>query len=376
VNTYFESDVGDALAETHIPRADLFIQTKFVSLPHHKPFAPPYPPYEANKANDACQISLFRSLENLKTTYVDAFFINAPDLTVTPMTALLTVLKNAKTQRLARYTGLCNVPTVQVLEYLHSRAPEVIQIVQNPFHSPWDPEYRIHDYCRANGIQYNTFHTLTTSDRIINDHRMQSMAKQRGMSPAINLLQYCVQSDITPLIGARSEQNLRSVMPIATGEIEALSKDQLRTFSRLMAEQTVINRYRSVTLLRRRERQLKKQQGREKMTEDQKAQLLESIAERERKEQEIVESAKVRAKAMADRLRAEAAVAQAEEEKKRAVALDLLSRTVAGKIGEAPREEKISVNEDTLKEEQAIDADEDEDGSQPTLKGRQRRTRK
>lgn len=376
MNTYFESHVGDALAEMQIPRADLFIQTKFVSLPHHKPFAPPYPPYESNKANEACQVSLFRSLENLKTTYVDAFLINAPELTVTPMTALLAVLKNVKAQQLARYTGLCNVPTVHVLEYLHRRAPEVIQIVQNPFHSPWDPEYKIHDYCRANGIQYNTFHTLTTSDRIINDRRMQSIATRPDILPVINFLQYCVQSGITPLIGARSEQNLRSVMPVASGKIEPLSKDQLRAFSRLMAEQTVINRYRSITLLCRREKQLKKQQGREKMAEDQKVQLLESIAERERKEQQIVDSAKVRAKAMADRLRAEVAVAQAEEEKKRARALDLLSRTVAGKKGETITERKASVIDDMSEEEQTVDADgdEDENETQPTLKGRQRRS--
>ena len=112
------------------------------------------------------------------------------------------------------------------------------------------------------------------------------------------------------------------------------------------------------------------------MAEDQKVQLLESIAERERKEQQIVDSAKVRAKAMADRLRAEVAVAQAEEEKKRARALDLLSRTVAGKKGETITERKASVIDDMSEEEQTVDADgdEDENETQPTLKGRQRRS--
>ena len=373
---FFESYVGEVLAETHIPREDLFIQTKFVSLPLHKPFAPPYPPYEGKNANEACQISLFRSLENLKTTYVDAFLINAPDLTVTPMTALLKVLQNVKSQQLARYTGLCNIPTVHVLEFLHKRAPEVIQLIQNPFHSPWDPEYKIPDYCRENGIQYNTFYTLTTSDRIINDPRAKSMAAEREIPPIISFLQYCVQSDITPLIGARSEKNLQSVMPVATGEVEPLTAGQLRRYSRLMAEQTVINRYRSVTLLRRQERQLKAKQGREKMTEDQKAQLLESIAERERKEQEIVESAKVRAKAMADRLRAEAAVAQAEQERKRAKALDLLSLAVAGKTGEKTSDEKVSGKEDVPKDQTLDETDECEDEDQPALKSRQRRSRK
>ena len=379
MNNFFETHVGDVLAETDIPRADLFIQTKFVSLPHHKPFVPPYPPYEGNKANEACQLSLFRSLENLKTTYVDAFLINAPDLTVTPMLALLKVLKNAKTQRHARYTGLCNVPTVHVLEFLHKRAPGVIQIVQNPLHSPWDPEYKIHEYCRAHGIQYNTFHTLTTSDRIIQDTRMQSIAKQREIPAIINFLQYCVQSDITPLIGARSEKNLRSVMPVAIGEIEPLSNSQMRTITRLMAEQTIINRYRGVTLLRRQEKQLKFKKGREKMTEDQKQQLVQSIAEREKKEQELVESAKIRARAMADRLRAEAGAAEVEGKKKKAETLELLSRTVSGKAGiETGEEAKDTVvaSEDMTEDGESVDEDEDEDENQPTLKGRQQRSQK
>ena len=375
MNSFFETQVGDVLGETDIPRADLFIQTKFVSLPHHKPFVPPYPPYEGNKANEACQLSLFRSLENLKTTYVDAFLINAPDLTVTPMMRLLKVLKDAKKQRHVRYTGLCNVPTVHVLDFLHKNAPGVIQIVQNPLHSPWDPEYKINEYCRAHGIQYNTFYTLTTSDRIIQDRRMQYIAEKREIPSIINFLQYCVQSDITPLIGARSEKNLRSVMPVATGEIEPLSNPEMRTITRLMAEQTVINRYRSITLLRRREKELKSKKGREKMTEDQKSQLLQSIDEREQKEQEIVESAKIRAKAMADRLRAEAATAEAEEKKKKAEALELLSRTVSGMTGteteDKAKDDKAVANED-MSEEESVHEDEGE--SQPTLKGRQRRS--
>ena len=372
---FFESHVGEVLAETKIPRADLFIQTKFVSLPHHKPFLPPYPPYEENKANEACQLSLFRSLENLKTTYVDAFLINAPDLTVTPMTNLLSVLQHAKSQRLARYTGLCNVPTIGVLRYLHRAAPGVIQIVQNPLHSPWDPEYEIHQYCRDNGIQYNAFHTLTTSDRIIKESKITAIAKERYIPPALVFLQFCVQSDIAPLVGARSEKNLRSVIPLATGELPPLTNPEMKVITRFMAEQTVISRYQAVLLLRRLEKLRKRQQGRNKMIEDQKTQLRQSIAEREKREQEIVQRAKIRATAMADRLRAETVEREAKEEKKRAEALKL--------SGSLPEEcehgsEDTEKNEPSKKDidKENLDDDADKDDDQPTLPGGQGRSRK
>src|SRR5947207_6804287 len=188
-------------------REDLFVQTKFVSLPHHKPFAPPYPLYHGNHADEACQLSLLRSLVNLQTTYIDAFLINAPEITLTPMLSLLNLLQKAKEQGKIRYSGLCNVATVDILRHLNNTIPGAIQIVQNPLHSPWDPEYKILQYCRENGIQYNTFHTLTRSDRILQDDVMQFIAAEKERSPQLIFLQFCVQSDITPADGARSQKN-------------------------------------------------------------------------------------------------------------------------------------------------------------------------
>jgi diketogulonate reductase-like aldo/keto reductase len=305
---FFESYVGSVLAETDIPRADLFIQTKFASMPHQKPFVLPYPAYEGNDVTDACQVSLYRSLENLRTTYVDAFLINAPELTVTPTIALLRLLQKVKKEGKARYTGLCNVATVEILKHLHQSFPGVVQIIQNPLHSAWDPDYKIHRYCRDHGIQYNTFHTLTTSDRIVRGDTMRFISGDRSTTPVLNFLQYCVQSGITPLVGARSPDNLRSVMPIATGKVDLLSTDHMRSISRLMAEQTVINRYRSSMLHYRRMKKEKQDIIKEKLELNTKRLLLRSAAERENREQEIVQKAKERAKALADELRGEAKV--------------------------------------------------------------------
>ena len=314
VNNFFESYVGETLKETRVPREDLFVQTKFVSQPHHKPFTPPYPPYPGNNADEACQLSLLRSLENLQTTYVDAFLINAPEITLTPMLSLLNILQNAKEQGTIRYSGLCNVATVDILRHLNNTLPGAIQIVQNPLHSPWDPEYKILQYCRENGIQYCTFHTLTTSDRILQDSLMKFIAAEIETPPQLVFLQFCVQSDITPLVGARSQRNLLSVLPIANGEFEPLAREHMRAISRLLAEQTVINRYRSAALLARRQKELRWEKGREKMQVDQRRQLQERMAVREEREQEIVEQAKARAKAFAEKLKAEA-VAEAVREK-------------------------------------------------------------
>jgi hypothetical protein len=71
-----------------------------------------------------------------------------------------------------------------------------------------------------------------------------------------------------------------------------------------MAEQAIINRYRAVSLLEERQRQLRKERGRGKMREDQRTQRAQIVAEREDEEQILVEVAKARVKALAESLRA------------------------------------------------------------------------
>jgi hypothetical protein len=114
-----------------------------------------------------------------------------------------------------------------------------------------------------------------------------------------------VQSQITPLVGARSQKNLLSSLAIANGEVDPLPNEDMKALSRLMAEQSVINRYRGATLLERQMKQLKKDKGRKKMRSDQARFLQDALAERERGEQEVVQKAKERAKKLADQLREE-----------------------------------------------------------------------
>jgi diketogulonate reductase-like aldo/keto reductase len=324
VTNFFESYTGVVLQETEIPRQDLFVQSKFVSIPHHKPLTLPYPKYEGDNADESCHLSFLRSLEHLQTPYLDAFLINAPELTLRPMLSLLNLLQKLKAQGLVRYTGLCNVATVDILMHLHQAVPGAIEIVQNPMHSPWDPEYKVHQYCRKTGIQYNTFYTLTGSDRIVRGTVLKTIAAELGVTPEVAFLQYCVQSDITPLVGARSRRNLYATFPVAAGDMQPLQRNHLRAISREFAEQSVINRYRAATLLERRQKQLKQEQGQEKMLADQGKQMQESIATREAREQEIVEKAKDRAKALAAKLRAEAEEQAEREEQLQNVLRDRL----------------------------------------------------
>jgi diketogulonate reductase-like aldo/keto reductase len=288
------------LAEANVPREDLFIQTKFVTPSHHRPFTPPYPLYGHEKLEDVCQLSLYRSLEHLQTMYVDAFLVNAPELPAKPMTALLQTLLNLKDRGIVRYTGICNVATVEILEHLHNSAPRAIDIVQNPLHSHWDSQYRIPQYCRSNGIHYHTFHTLTSSDRIIKDPSLLSISTETGVTPQVVFLQYCIQSGMTPLVGATNTDHLRADLPLANSQLPPLTQSHLKLISRLMAEQIVINVYRGASFYENDRISWKRENGREKMKMNQEKQTQDSVIRTLTAEQEIVEKAKARIKALED----------------------------------------------------------------------------
>ena len=318
VKHFFEHYVGKALSETTVPREDLFVQTKFVTQEHHKPFTLPYPRYEEPYPFEACVLSYFRSLENLKTDYIDAFLVHAPELTADSMVPLLQTVMKLKQRGRIRYTGISNVPTVQILKFLNEQVPGVVQIVQNPLHVAWDPEYKISQYCREHGIQYNTFHTLTTSDRFLESALLQQIAKQRRSTPQQIFLQFCIEIGITPLIGARSVANLTSCLRLANGAFGALSFDQKRGIVKFLAEQAIINRQRSAFILEKRSRELRTERKLEKREELQqlRAEIAEETAEEDAQEQELINAAKMkaRAKAFAQRLYAEAGFQHATED--------------------------------------------------------------
>jgi len=302
---FLEEYAGRALETNKFPRQHLFVQSKFVSLPHHRPLVSPYTPYTSDpgKVADACQVSFYRTLENLRTSYVDAFLVYAPELTVTPMLSLLNVLQKLKQQGRIRFAGLSNVLTVDILRHLDDQVPGVIEIVQNPLHSPWDPEYKVWKYCRDHRIAFHSYQTLTSSHRILQDGTMKHIAECQKCSPQVVLLQYCHRSGITPILGPTTQKNLESTLQLARGEIDDLPDDHIRSLSRLFAEETVINRYRGASLLVRqaREQQMKarvmeKESNPPVMSEER---LRQGLAE----EQSFVEAARARAKAFAEMLR-------------------------------------------------------------------------
>lgn len=159
-----EGAVGDALANTSVPRADIHLTTKV---------------WHENLAPDAMRRAMENSLRLLRQDYVDLYLIHWPSPSMDLPAALATLVK-LKEEGLARQIGVSNF-TVALLR----RAVEEIQapIVCNQieYHIGRD-QTKVLDTARAHGIAVTAYCPLARG-RLDDNDALGQIARKHGCSP-------------------------------------------------------------------------------------------------------------------------------------------------------------------------------------------------
>lgn len=148
--SYNESEVGDAVLESGIPREQIFIQTKI---------------FPEDLGYEATLRAFPGSLERLKTTWVDSLLLHKPrcwkeacikDPEGTwqeSWKALEELYEAGKVKAI----GICDVDDALLDELLQQKVkPHIIQNWMDPFRQ----DAHIRERCRAEGIQYQAYSTL------------------------------------------------------------------------------------------------------------------------------------------------------------------------------------------------------------------------
>ncbi|GLB37015.1 putative aldo keto reductase [Lyophyllum shimeji] len=207
---YREDLVGDALeilAKEHgIKRADLFLQTKYTSVEGQDPkLAIPYNPNDP--ISDQIQASLEKSLANLKTTYLDSYLLHSPlktvEQTVEAWRALISLQKAGK----VRMIGVSNTYDVHILHELSRE--RAVEIVQNRWYEGNDWDRQVHEFCRVNGIMYQSFWTLSGSPSLVNHPALRGLAKVAGCTPEQAVFKFAQLEQVIPLSGTTSTLHMQ-----------------------------------------------------------------------------------------------------------------------------------------------------------------------
>jgi len=170
-----ETEVGQAISESGIPREEIFVTTKLWNDDHDDPRGA----FEA-------------SLQRLGLDYVDLYLIHWP---VEQRIASWKALEKLD-RSVCRAIGVSNF-TIAHLSELLAAARNVPAVNQVEF-SPFLYQKELLQFCQSKGIVLEGYCPLTRG-RKFHDPRLQRMAKKYGKTPAQILIRWALQHHIVTI---------------------------------------------------------------------------------------------------------------------------------------------------------------------------------
>lgn len=196
-----EQEVGAALRQTALPRADIFLTTKVGN---------------SDQGFDSTLRAFDTSLKKLKQDYVDLYLVHWPIKGKRRDTWL--ALERLYAEKAVRAIGVCNylLPFLTEMEEYAGIVPVVNQVEFTPylFDAPLLAK------CQERGILLQAWSPLLRGQRF-KDPKLQAMARKYDKSPAQMLLRWGIDHGISTIPKSSSEARLRENFDIFDFQIAA-----------------------------------------------------------------------------------------------------------------------------------------------------------
>jgi len=226
---YHEAGVGEGIAACiHagiVTRENLYLQTKFTPLDGHDPQKIPYDP-DAGLSEQVAQ-SVRCSLKNLQTSYLDCLLLHSPLANRQQLLEVWQAMEKAFDDGLAKHLGISNCYDLSTLAFLFDAAAVKPAVLQNRFYADTDYDRSLRDFCRQQGILYQSFWTLTANPGVLADRVLKSLAAKYGRSSAQVFFRFLTQIGIISLTGTTSEQHMREDLAIFDFELTTEECDSI-----------------------------------------------------------------------------------------------------------------------------------------------------
>ena len=186
-----EEDVGQAIAESAVPRGQVFLTTKV---------------WMDNVGERKLAPSVEESLHKLRTDHVDLLLIHWPVEQV-PFDEQLRALQDVQKAGKARLIGVSNFTVAQMTE-VTKEIGAVIATDQVEYH-PFLDQSPVLDFCRANGMFLTAYSPLARG-KILGDRTLEEIAETHGKTVGQVTLRWLVQQgDVAAIPKAGSEKHLK-----------------------------------------------------------------------------------------------------------------------------------------------------------------------
>ncbi|HCT5822089.1 TPA: 2,5-didehydrogluconate reductase DkgB [Citrobacter sedlakii] len=208
-----EAAVGQAIAESGIPRGDLYITTKI---------------WTENLRKDKLIPSLKESLKKLRTDYVDLTLIHWPSPNdAVPVAEFMQALLEAKEQGLTREIGISNF-TIPLMEKAIA-AVGVDNIATNQIElSPYLQNGKVVEWAKQHGIHITSYMTLAYG-KALNDEVISRIAAKHSATPAQVILAWAIGEGYSVIPSSTKRENLASNLQALNLKLDAEDKHAIAT---------------------------------------------------------------------------------------------------------------------------------------------------
>ena len=202
------SAVKAAIAQGHLNRSAVFLQTKFT----HRAGQDHRLPYDPSAALESqVRQSFESSLSHLHTDHLDSYVLHGPSTRRGIAAADWSVWRAMEDLRRAGKTRLIGVSNVSLeqLELLHREAAIKPAFVQNRCYASAGLDRDVRAFCNQHGIVYQGFSLLTANRAAVSGLIVRRIAQRLGRSPEQVVFRFALQVGMIPLTGTSNPAHMK-----------------------------------------------------------------------------------------------------------------------------------------------------------------------
>jgi 2,5-diketo-D-gluconate reductase B len=189
-----EADIGQALAESGVPRGELFLTTKI---------------WTDNLSRERLIPSLRESLDRLRTDHVDLVLIHWPSPQgAVPLRESLEALREARKEGLTKQFGVSNFTIDLLKQSIDLAGASDIATNQVEIH-PYLQNRKLAAYAKEQGIHLTSYMTLAYG-KVLKDPVIEEVARRHGATPAQVALAWALQQGYAVIPSSTKRENLAS----------------------------------------------------------------------------------------------------------------------------------------------------------------------
>ncbi|MBW1249450.1 2,5-didehydrogluconate reductase DkgB [Pseudomonas tolaasii] len=211
-----EAEVGQAIADSGVPRDELFITSKI---------------WVSNFAEGQLIPSFKESLRKLQTDYLDLTLIHWPSPEdQVPVAEFMGQLLEAKRQGLTRQIGISNFTVELMKQAIAAVGADNIATNQVELH-PYLQNRKVADFATANGIQVTSYMTLAYGE-VLKDPVIGQIAERHQATPAQVTLAWAMQLGYAVIPSSTKRANLESNLKARQLTLSAADMAQIASLER------------------------------------------------------------------------------------------------------------------------------------------------